>query len=879
MTPEKRRVLVVTDSQINKNMLDDLLRDNYEADYSKDARETLDRLKASLLVPVRYSVMIINIDNSCSDAIELLKRIRSDETYKCLPIMVLTANCEDCFEAEALECNADEFMTLPLNSRIFLKRLKSLVELQDAFLRIRSLEVDNKTRLLTRQAFYERLPGKLAENPGKEFSLVVLSMERFHTINESYGYEEGDRFIISIAGLINDFVLEYGGMCARTDGTRFAVLIPHEEKVFDAYFDALNEYIVNYQNHAKVYLRFGIYYIKDPEENPYVVGHKAEVALKKAIESFDNIIVEYDESLGKKAEFESAIADDLSNALKNGDIKFYYQPKHNPSDGALAGAEALIRWEHPTLGFLYPGQFIPVLERNGLITELDLYVFEHVCMRVREWMDRYQRYTHISVNLSRKDFYRDDIADVLCSIAEKYDLEPKKIHIEVTESAYVEAPEKLMEVLKDINDRGFVFELDDFGTGYSSLSLLADMPIDIVKLDKAFVQMMDKSPQARRVVSFIISMVKWMNHYVVAEGVENEEQLNMLKSMDCNLIQGYYFSKPMPEEEFLEVLKSSRRTLERHTIDLIQSHGEIDDNKPTIMLVSSLALNSFSIRKALEESYNVLVTCYGNAALDYIRNEKSISAIVTEVPVNDMTGLEFSKIIKSDPSLAMIPVVFMCQADESMLVQAHDAGVDDVIFKPLDEKDVIFAVDRLINRNMDVDNIDDINIKNIKLMHNLASKDLITGLYNKEELKGNIEKRILYSGNDAFYFIIIDVDNLYENISGRDYRESDGVIKAVAERISKHFTNVDVLGRISGKRFAGYFRNDISEEEMQRRIRKMKRSLHFVIGDVEIRCNLGVSHYPDDGKTFDAIYDAAEKHVKHAKEKRESKSELKKGSP
>ncbi|MCR5388753.1 MAG: EAL domain-containing protein, partial [Lachnospiraceae bacterium] len=487
MTPEKRRVLVVTDSQITKNTLDDLLRDIYEVDYPKVVRETFGYLKASLLVPARYSAMIINIENDCCDAIELLRQIRRDNTYKYLPIMILSSNPNDAEEVEALECGANEYMECPFNSLILLKRLKNLVTIQDAFLRIRSLEMDSKTRLLTKQAFYERLPKKLRELYGKEYSLVVFSIERFHTINESYGYEEGDKFIISLAGLVNDFILQYGGMCARTDGTRFTVLIPHEENVFDMYFDVLNEYIVSYQNRAKVYLKFGVYHITDIRENPFVISYKAEIALKKAVESFDKNIIEYDDNVDKKVEFENTIADDLSKALKNGEIKVYYQPKHYPHDGGLSGAEALTRWEHPTFGFMNPGQFIPILERNGLITELDLFVLEHVCMRTREWMDRYQRYAHISVNLSRKDFYRDDIVDVLCQITDKYDLDPKMIHIEVTESAYVEAPEKLLEVLKEIKNKGFVFELDDFGTGFSSLSLLADMPADIIKLDRAFV--------------------------------------------------------------------------------------------------------------------------------------------------------------------------------------------------------------------------------------------------------------------------------------------------------------------------------------------------------------------------------------------------------
>nr|MCR5387621.1 response regulator [Lachnospiraceae bacterium] len=345
----------------------------------------------------------------------------------------------------------------------------------------------------------------------------------------------------------------------------------------------------------------------------------------------------------------------------------------------------------------------------------------------------------------------------------------------------------------------------------------------------------------------------------------------ILRSMDCNLIQGFYFSKPMPEEDFVEMLKASKRTVERQSADLVQAFGEVKEDRPTVMFVTSIAINSFLLKSTFEGAYNVLATYFGYAALDYFENENKVDVVITELPLEDTTGLEFIKTMKENPDTSRIPILYMCQADESMLIQAHDAGADDVIFKPFSDQDIRLAVDNLVSRFSEPGATEDINLKNIKMMHDVASTDLITGLYNREELKSKTDRRIKFAEGEGFYFVVIEVDNLYENINGRDYRESDKIIKDVSGRISKHFADVDVLGRVGGKCFAGYFRNNITEEELQRRLRKMRRSLHFVVGDVEIKCSLGVSHYPDDGCCFDEIYRAAEKNIKHVRDYKKSK--------
>lgn len=222
----------------------------------------------------------------------------------------------------------------------------------------------------------------------------------------------------------------------------------------------------------------------------------------------------------------------------------------------MTGAEALVRWIHPEWGFMSPAEFIPLFEKNGFIHRLDKYIWKQVCELINKWKGEGYPLLPVSVNVSRIDIYQMDLADTLVSMAEKYGIDPSYLHLEITESAYSENPGQIINTVNQLRQHGFVIEMDDFGSGYSSLNMLNQMEMDYLKLDMKFIQNELSKPEERSILNYIIAMAHGIGLRVVAEGVETREQLNRLRDTGCDYVQGYYFAKPMPVEEFEKLLRN-----------------------------------------------------------------------------------------------------------------------------------------------------------------------------------------------------------------------------------------------------------------------------------------------------------------------------------
>ncbi len=243
----------------------------------------------------------------------------------------------------------------------------------------------------------------------------------------------------------------------------------------------------------------------------------------------------------------------FEDAVSCGHIYVVYQPKMNHNTGRMIGAEALMRWRHPAYGMQYPSDFIPVLEKNDLICQADLCVFESVCRLLRKCLDRGIVPVPISVNMSRYDIFRNNYVDEIEVIRKKYDIPVKLIHVEITESSAIGGMELVTDVLQKLHGFGYIVEMDDFGSGYSSLNVLKDLNVDVIKLDMRFLSG-SIGGRGGTIISAVVQMTKWLNTPVIAEGVETIEQADYMKSIGCNYIQGYLYSKPLGEEDFLKKL-------------------------------------------------------------------------------------------------------------------------------------------------------------------------------------------------------------------------------------------------------------------------------------------------------------------------------------
>ena len=265
---------------------------------------------------------------------------------------------------------------------------------------------------------------------------------------------------------------------------------------------------------------------------------------------------------------EQELISEMEPALAKRQFILYLQPQYDYTTNTMTGAEALVRWKHPEKGLIPPGLFIPIFENNGFICKLDLYVWEEACRLLRKWIDLGLNPVPISVNISRRDIYSQNLVDIFENLIKTYKLDPRMLRLEITESAYMDNPEQLIKVVDDLRDLGFCIEMDDFGSGYSSLNTLKDVPVDVLKLDMKFIMSATQGTDSEKskgghILSSIVRMANWLKLPVIAEGIETGIQADYLKSIGCFYMQGYYFAKPMPVDEYERLLSvtSDSKTL------------------------------------------------------------------------------------------------------------------------------------------------------------------------------------------------------------------------------------------------------------------------------------------------------------------------------
>ena len=423
---------------------------------------------------------------------------------------------------------------------------------------ISEAERDKLTGLFDRSFFIAYAERQYRENPNKPRDAIVLNIERFHALNSLNGRNFGDGVLRTLAGEIEAFLKGTEGIAGRIEGDHFDVYCAH----VDDYQAMLNRFQASmnaaYPN-ADISLRMGVMPWQKGVE-PEEMFNNAWLACNMVRGSFRTHLMVYDEDLRRRNELNQLLQNDLSRALEDHALEVYYQPKYNVQcdPPQLSSAEALVRWKHPELGMISPSDFISLFERSGQISAVDNYVWAETAKQIAEWRDKYGVTLPVSVNLSRVDVFDPNLSNTLDGLVEKYGLGRGDLKLEVTESAYTENADHLIRVIEELREKGYEIEMDDFGSGYSSLNMLSSLPIDVLKMDIAFIRNIERNEKDFRLVELIVDIARYLKVPVVAEGVETENQLKLLRDAGCDLVQGYYFSRPLPAEEFERKLLSGR---------------------------------------------------------------------------------------------------------------------------------------------------------------------------------------------------------------------------------------------------------------------------------------------------------------------------------
>lgn len=440
------------------------------------------------------------------------------------------------------------------------------------------LEEENKfdglTKIYNRQGFYKYTEQLLKEYPDISFCLIYWNIRKFKVVNDLFGREAGDKVLIYLANSLKEEFGKEKATYGRLERDNFICCVP-EEIIQKGKWLRLGE--INYAAEGSEYHFYtccGLYKVVDKSLKVANMADKAKVAMETVKNNYLKPYAWYEESMWGSIVEEQQMNSDFRKAIAGNEFKVYYQPLCRADDGLISGAEALVRWDKPGVGLVSPGKFIPIFEKNGLISVLDRYVWAEVCRMQKRRLEQGLNVVPVSINVSRVEFYNNHLCEDIRNIVKKYDVPPELIKVEITESAYADDPTLVQAAVNKLHEYGFTVLMDDFGSGYSSLNTLKDLPIDVLKIDMRFMDSFTENQKAAVILEAVIRMAKWMKLRVVAEGVETRQEWEYLRSMECDVVQGYYFYRPMPGEEFEELL--AQKHVERKKPDL-EDLPELED--------------------------------------------------------------------------------------------------------------------------------------------------------------------------------------------------------------------------------------------------------------------------------------------------------------
>ncbi len=397
---------------------------------------------------------------------------------------------------------------------------------------------------------------KLLVNSDKKFAFVLFDVEKFKAFNEYYGHDEGDKLLRHIAKVLSE-KLDKDEPFTRCFSDQFFALL--EFKSYEEIKERLEkifEEISSYCDNGKCYniaMSAGVFVLEEGVSSINAISDRARLAQTPVKGCKTSSISFYNDNIRSKMLKEQEIESKMENAIENEQYLLYLQPKYSLEDEKIVGAEALVRWQLSDGKFIYPNEFIPLFEKNGFITQLDMYMFKKACSTLKEWQHKGFKLMPISINFSRNHLSNENFTKELKNIAEEYGVPTKYLEIEITETTMLDNELRLIEVLSELHSFGFTLSMDDFGTGYSSLGLLKNIPVDVLKLDRTFFTEYTDLVRARAVISSVINMAKTLSIDTVAEGVETKEHIDFLKELNCDIVQGYYYAKPMDVKAFNEL--------------------------------------------------------------------------------------------------------------------------------------------------------------------------------------------------------------------------------------------------------------------------------------------------------------------------------------
>ena len=855
----KRLVLVADDEFVNREILKSILQDEYELVFAEDGEQTLDQIRAH---KDELSLVLLDLKMPILSGMEVLRQAKADPATAQIPIIVVTSDQDA--EVESLTIGASDFIPKPYPQvGVILARILRTIELSEDREIINSTERDELTGLYNREYFYRYVEQFDRYHKDKDMDALVVDVNHFHMINERFGKAYGDSVLRRIGETLRELVIGVGGMVCRREADTFLVYLPHGGDYADILDNASIGLSGQSVDDTRAWLRMGVYANVDKELDVERRFDRAKMAADTVQGSFTHKIAIYDSTLHERELYAEQLIEDFSIAIRDRQFQVYFQPKFDvrPEMPLLASAEALVRWIHPTLGMISPGVFIPLFEENGLIQQLDHYVWSETAAQIKDWKERLGFAVPVSVNMSRIDMYDAHLTDLLLGLLETNGLAAHEFLLEITESAYTQDSEQIIETVNTLRDLGFQVEMDDFGTGYSSLNMISALPIDALKLDMQFIRSAFSEGGDTRMLEVIIDIADYLGVPVIAEGVETKEQMLALKRIGCDYVQGFYFSRPAPADEY------ERFLVERRDIDMSGVANAPREGDEALRrrqaafedIVHALAADYFSIyyvnldsgefvKYSMSETYRHLDV--ESSGSDFFEQGKSLILRTVYPDDFEMVNMTFTE----------HNVLSGIENDRSFTLTyraALDGGSRYVHMKAMrmdnhSDKHMVIGisdVDRQVKRELE-----------FARALRMANQDALTGVksrhaYVEEEHK--INAAIEQGSQAPFALVLCDINDLKVVNDTQGHNAGDRHIKTACSIICNVFKHSPVY-RIGGDEFLAILRgSDYEERESLMALLAIGNKERAKRGEVVVAGGMAEFH-PWDDQTVSEVFERAD---------------------
>lgn len=545
--PAKRKILVVEDNELNREILSSFLEEKFDVILAENGEEGLKILGEHYR---ELSVVLLDICMPVCDGFEFLRRRNKDKLLSTIPVIVMTGSNSKDAEIQCLDLGAVDFIPKPYNFKIVVGRINSVIKLRESVLTLTAVEHDELTGIYTRQAFFYHAKTLLKAKAEERFHLIVADIRDFKLINSSYGDKIGDEVLCYLAKTYTKMFRD--GLVSRYGSDQFVCMTYGDGDLSLETMKKLTEEIAENAPIPNLMIKYGVYEDVDTSLPISVICDRGFMAIRSIRDNYEHSIAYYTEEMNQKQMQDRALENRFESAISNKEFVAYFQPKYDVKIEKIVGAESLVRWINSDGSMVMPGDFIPLYERDGLIVRLDEYIFRHVCEFQRELMEKGQELLPISVNLSRASIHYIGVVDRYVEIIKETGIPFSCVPIELTETATLNNV-KIRDFTERLVNAGFALHMDDFGSGYSSLITLSELPFNTLKIDKSLIDCIGQQ-KGRMVVQQVIILAHGLGMNVIAEGVETAEQVELLREMECDDIQGFYYSRPLPREEFIKKL-------------------------------------------------------------------------------------------------------------------------------------------------------------------------------------------------------------------------------------------------------------------------------------------------------------------------------------